>query len=170
MAWCFSTRASVATVLTTHPCISRCLTHWGRVMHMCISKLPTIGSDNGLSPGRHQAIIWTNAVILLIGSLWTNFSEILIKIPIFSFKKMRLKESSVKWRPSCLGLNVLTHWGLVTHKCQWTGFSLVQIIGSYFFASCDQVTSLKMPKIFQAPFELNCFVTITWCVYIKADR
>ena len=25
MAWCFSTRASVATVLTTHPCISRCL-------------------------------------------------------------------------------------------------------------------------------------------------
>ena len=25
MAWCFSTRASVATVLTTHPCVSRCL-------------------------------------------------------------------------------------------------------------------------------------------------
>ena len=28
-----------------------------------------IGSDNGLSPGRRQAIIWTNAGILLIGSL-----------------------------------------------------------------------------------------------------
>ena len=25
MAWCFSTRASEATVLTTHPCVSRCL-------------------------------------------------------------------------------------------------------------------------------------------------
>ena len=25
MAWCFSTRASVATALTTHPCVSRCL-------------------------------------------------------------------------------------------------------------------------------------------------
>ena len=25
MAWCFSTRASVATVPTTHPCVSRCL-------------------------------------------------------------------------------------------------------------------------------------------------
>ena len=25
MAWCFRTRASVATVLTTHPCVSRCL-------------------------------------------------------------------------------------------------------------------------------------------------
>ena len=23
MAWCFSTRASVATVLTTHPCVSQ---------------------------------------------------------------------------------------------------------------------------------------------------
>ena len=25
MAWCFSTRASVTTALTTHPCVSRCL-------------------------------------------------------------------------------------------------------------------------------------------------
>ena len=70
-------------------------------------KLPSIGSDNGLAPGRRQAIIWTNAGILLIGPLWTNFSEILIEIPTFSFKKMRLKVSSAKWRPFCLGLNVL---------------------------------------------------------------
>ena len=28
-----------------------CLTHWGRVMHICVSKLAFIGSDNGLSPG-----------------------------------------------------------------------------------------------------------------------
>ena len=27
------------------------------------SKLPVIGSDNGLSSGRRQAIIWTNAGI-----------------------------------------------------------------------------------------------------------
>ena len=42
------------------------LTQWGRVMLICISKLTT-GSDNGMSPGQHQAIIWTNAGILLIG-------------------------------------------------------------------------------------------------------
>ena len=36
------------------------LAHWGGVMHICVSKLTIIGSDNGLSPGRHQAIIWTN--------------------------------------------------------------------------------------------------------------
>ena len=36
------------------------LTHWGRVMHICICNLTIIGSENGLSPGGRQAIIWTN--------------------------------------------------------------------------------------------------------------
>ena len=76
-------------------------------MHICIGKLTIVGSDNGLSPGRRQAIIWTNAGILSIGPLGTNFSEILIGIYTFSFKKMHLKMSG-KWRPSCIGLNVLT--------------------------------------------------------------
>ena len=56
------------------------LTHWGRVTHICVSKLIIIGSDNGFAPTRRQAIIWTNAGILLIGPLGTNFSEILIEI------------------------------------------------------------------------------------------
>ena len=75
--------------------------------HICVGKLTIIGSDNGLLPGRRQAIIWTNAGILLIGSLGTNFSEILIKIIAFSFKKMGSKGSSGKRLPSCLGLDVL---------------------------------------------------------------
>ena len=75
------------------------LTHWGRATHICVGKLTTIGSDNGLSPGRRQAIIWTNAGILLIGPLGTNVSEILIGIQTFSFKQMHLKMSSAKWRP-----------------------------------------------------------------------
>ena len=83
------------------------LTHWGRVTHICVVKLTIIHSDNGLSPGRRQAIIWTNAGIVLIGPLVKNFSEIVIGIQTFSFKKMHLKMSSAKWRPFCLGLNVL---------------------------------------------------------------
>ena len=75
------------------------LTHWGRVTHICVSKLTIIGSNNGLSPGRRQAIIWTNDGILLIRPLGTNFSEILIGVQLFSFKKMDLKMSSAKWRP-----------------------------------------------------------------------
>ena len=65
-------------------------------------------SDNGLSPGRRQVIIRTNAQILLIRPLGTKFSETSMEIKMFSFKKMRLKMSSGKWRPSCLGLNVLS--------------------------------------------------------------
>ena len=69
------------------------LTHWGQVTHICVGKLTTIN--------------WTNDGILLIGSLGSNFSEILVGIQTFSIKKMHLKMSSAKWRPSCLGLNVL---------------------------------------------------------------
>ena len=83
------------------------LTHWGRVTHLCVGKLTIIGSDNGLSPGRRQAIIWTNDGMLLIWALGTNFSEILSEIQTFSFWKNRLKVSSAKWRPFCLGLNEL---------------------------------------------------------------
>ena len=86
------------------------LTHWGRVTHICVSDLTSNGSDNGLSPGRRQAIIRTNAGILLIRPLGTNFSEILVEIIIFSFKKMRLKVSSAKRRSFCLGLNELRRY------------------------------------------------------------
>ena len=105
------------------------LTHWGWVTHIWFSKLIIIGSGNGFSPSRRQAIIWTNAGILLIGPLETNFSEILIKIHISSFKKMHLKMSSGKWWPSCPGLNMLTRstssmlmpWLLLLpgHQQQW---------------------------------------------------
>ena len=83
------------------------LTHWGRVARICVSNLTIIGSDYGLSPDRRQAIIWTNAGILLIGPMGTNFSEILIEIYTFPFTKMHLKMSSGKWPPFCLDLNVL---------------------------------------------------------------
>ena len=92
-----------------HVCIvgGSLLTHWARVTHICVDNLTIIGSDNGLSPGRRQAIIRTIAGILLIRPLGTNFSEFLVKILIFSFKKMCLKVSSAKRRPFCLGLNEL---------------------------------------------------------------
>ena len=78
------------------------LTHWGRVMHICISKITIIGSDNGLAPS-----IWTNAGIFLIGPLGRNVSEILIANYAFSLKKVRWKMLSGKWGPFCFGLNVL---------------------------------------------------------------
>ena len=60
-----------------------------------------------ITPDRRQAIIWTNTGLFLIEPLETNVSEILIEIYTFSFKKMHLKISFVKWQSFCLGLNVL---------------------------------------------------------------
>ena len=86
-----------------------------------------IGSDNGLSPIRRQAIFWTNDGILLIRTIGTNSNEILSKIHTFSFKKMRLKMSSAKWRPCCLGLNVLMKTDVFWPKFHWNLFPKVQL-------------------------------------------
>ena len=102
-------------------CNLNVLTLWGRVTHICISKLTIIGSDNGLSPGRRQAIIWTNDGILLIRTFQKHFSEIVSEIHAFSFMKMHFKMSSGKWLPSCLGLNVLMviHSGYLLGTCSF---------------------------------------------------
>ena len=60
--------------------------HWGRATHKRVSKLTIIG--------RRKAIVWTDAGILLIWILETNFSEIFNKIHTFSLKcisKCRLR-------------------------------------------------------------------------------
>ena len=125
------------------------ITHWGWVTHICVGSLKIIGSYNGLLPGRSQAIIWTSAGILLIGRLGANLGDILIQIPRVSFKEIRLKVSSAKWRPFCLGLNVLMNkshryghvWWHIHHSViiaivsattrytnQWNTFSIRWII------------------------------------------
>ena len=81
----------VMFLLCTIDCQHSTLTHWGRVMHICVSTIPITTSDNGLSPAWHQAIIWPNAVILLIGSFGINFREILIEKDTFLFNKMHSK-------------------------------------------------------------------------------
>ena len=102
--------------LLTHISVTR--PQWVKLIEaewpMYISNLAINGSDNGLSPGWPQVIIWTNAGIMLIGPLGRNFSEILIEIHTFSSKKMHVKISTAKWRPFCCGLNMLNmdrKWG-----------------------------------------------------------
>ena len=74
--------------------------------HICVGNRTSTGSDNGLSPGRRQAIIWTNGGILLIGSLGTNFSEILIEIQTFFVEEYTFE--NVVWKMAAiLSLNGL---------------------------------------------------------------
>ena len=72
--------------------------------HICIGNLTNFGSDNGLWPGRRQAVIWTNAGILLIGPLETNFNEILIEIQTFFFFQENAFESVV-WKMAAIFLS-----------------------------------------------------------------
>ena len=135
------------------------LTHWGRVMHICVSKLTSIASVNGLLPGQCQAIIWTNAGILLIGLLGTNFSEILIRIQTFSFKEMHFenavcKMASILSRPQCVyrkekWLQCIACQRLnANEKCWCTGVASVCIKPSiwyhnkvcYLTAYCHEIT------------------------------
>ena len=80
------------------------LTHWGRVTHICVSRLTITGSDNGLSPGRRQAIIRTNAGILLIRPLGTNFSEYFCRnsnifIQENAFESVVCEKAAILYRP-----------------------------------------------------------------------
>ena len=120
------------------------LTHWGRVTHICVSKLTIIGSDNGLSPDRRQAIIWTNAGILLIRPSGTNFNEMLIEILTVSFMKMRLKVLSAKWRPFCLGINVLRYLELIWYS-QFITYVVIlwyKLINNHMDYSCSITRTL----------------------------
>ena len=103
--------SELVQVMARHQTGDLLLTHWIGVTHKYIGKLIIIGPDNGLSPGQRQAIILTNAGIMLIRPLGTNFSEIFIEIQIFSLKKIHLKMLSAKCYQFCPSLNVLTHWG-----------------------------------------------------------
>ena len=82
------------------------LTHWGRVTHICVSKLTIIGSDNGLSPGRrrgHYLNQWWN----IVNSNLRNKLQWNPRQNSFIFiQKMHLK-LSVKGRLFSLGLNEL---------------------------------------------------------------
>ena len=142
------------------------LTHWGRVTHICVGNLTIIGSDNGLSPSRRQAIFWTNAGILLIGPLGTNFSETLAEIITFSFKKMYSKVSFAKWRPFCLGLNVLTQ-GLLGDMAVIFKFVTLQHVLMIDILSIISENALKwIPQDFTDGMSTLVQV-MAWCPYLS---
>ena len=62
--------------------------------------LTNIGSDNGLSPGRCQTIIWSRDRSNIVNGTHRNKLQ----------WKIRLTMSSAKYQPFCVSLNVLTNW------------------------------------------------------------
>ena len=54
---------------------SRCLTHWVRVTHLCVSELTIIGSANGLSPSHYMYQCWNNVNSNLRNKLQWNLKR-----------------------------------------------------------------------------------------------
>ena len=83
--------------------------------HICVGKLTIIDSDNGLSTGRSQAIIWTKAGILLIGPLGIYFNEILIGVKENAFENafenVVCEMASILSRPQCVNMIYAIGWG-----------------------------------------------------------
>ena len=106
----------------------------------------SIGPGNGLSPVRCQAITWTNAGLLSIGPLGTNFSETRIKIQKFSFMKINFNLWSVKWPLFCPGGNELKsiHVG---KKGPWS--SLVGVMAYWLF------TAKPLPEQMQTYYQTS---------------
>ena len=144
---------------------AKTLTHWSGVTHICVSKLSTIGSDNGLSPGRRQAIIWNNARILLMGHLGTKIQWNVNRNSNI-FKKMRLKMPSGKRRPFCLGLNVLK--GNHYHKFCAMRFSYFLSRMSEFYHIIKRFTSdyinSKHRLLNQIGTSMNICTVCTWYI------
>ena len=92
---------------------------------MCVDNLTINGPDNGLLPGRHQAIIWSHAGILSFEPLRTNFSEILIEIHIFLLKKNAF--GNVVWKTARAAI-LSREDELTSITCVQLGLSCIQMI------------------------------------------
>ena len=112
----------------------------------------SIGSGNGLAPSRQQAITWTKADLLSIGSLGTNFSENWIEILTFSLRKMRLNMSSAKWSPCCPGEDELI-------RLLEINFSESKYIQPFSFKKMR----LKILSVKCWPFCLSLNELMVWC-------
>ena len=127
-------------------------------MHICFSDLTIIGSDNGLSPGRRQAIIWAYAVTLIIVTLGTNFNEILFRIWKFSFKTIHFKMLSAKWLTFCLSLNVL-----MSKLCKIYTFKWLEHLSSVrHLPPLKQKTKLELPLLRNTNDALLVANSFTW--------
>ena len=110
------------------------LHYWGRARHICVSYLKTTGSDNGLSPDRHQSVVWTNDRILSVGPLEINFHEISFEIRICTFKTMHLKMPSFRF---VLNLLMCFFYGLLP-------VHFTHCLSDYFEDSTHEVTMRNM--------------------------
>ena len=114
--------------------------------HICISKLTIIGSYNGLSPGRRQAIIWTNVNQCWNIVNWTLRNKHQWNLNwnsnIFTqenaFKSVVCETASILSQPQCVDLrivgpfqykDVIYHYRNLNKNTRWSHDHLIYVMG-----------------------------------------
>ena len=108
------------------------LTLWGRVTHICVSKQAIIGSENGLSPGRCQVIIWTCAGLLVIWTFgnklqWNLNKNLYIFIQENAFENVVWKMAAILSRPQCVELILIIITFLQTSISKLMSFTMTRL-------------------------------------------
>ena len=109
----------------------RLLTHWGRVTHICASKLTSL--------------------VKIIASRW--------QVNQFPLKKTHFNMSSGKWRPFCLGRNVLdARWEQNSYDSFWCHkeFIIQELVHAMY-----RVLSFKKQNIYKALHNLMHIIVRT---------
>ena len=135
------------------------LTLCGLVMMSRI--LVKIDYDNGLSLVRHQAIIYTNANLLLVWPKGTTFSVISIKIQRFSFRKNMFdhvvcKMASILFRPLYVHVD--------GHKFHTGIYIYIQKMTEHFYVKKREKTLWS-----QSPhgYFIKCLILKTWSMIMS---
>ena len=102
----------------------------GGVTHIRVSTLTIMGSDNGLSPGCHQAIIWTkcrNIVnwILRNKLQWNVYRNLYICVQENAFEIVVMKLTAILSRPQCV--NTHNSWDVPCHLVPFPSLSRIDI-------------------------------------------
>ena len=143
--------------------------------YICLGNLTIIGSDNGLSPDRRQAIVWTNAGILVIGPLGTNFNGMLNEIYTFSFRPILVSKDWLGCLkdPYCgrylnlchniLKMKLSVRKSIVTTDRLFCAFHDNNVLCMFCGKACDLITDRLLPCL--ASFSLMFSYSISDLVY-----
>ena len=108
------------------------LTHWGRVTHICVSKLAIIGSDNGLSPSAtiHYQNQWWNNVN------WTTRNKLQWNFNGNSYTVREITKSSSTFSATNISSNIV--WLLQLHDTIQTKSYFGTKFSSIYFAKWEK--------------------------------
>ena len=133
MAWCFSTRASVATMLTTHPCVSRCIrVNW---YFSCLNSLSPVKLGSNFKSIIFKLIIQDSylgtcceTVLMWIPQKLTNKKFTLVQARALCRRQTTSPYLSQCHHVASLGHSEFKCMFMISQKFQWDAFPGILLI------------------------------------------